>query len=745
MPVQPIRVSCTLAAIAALVGAAFPLSAQEGAHNHSSYRIPAVQVERGPDVDGVLDDEVWRSAAVISDFVQQEPNEGAAVSERTEVRILYDAETLYLALRAFDSQPDAVTATEMRRDSNRILDEDNFQIILDTFMDSRSAYMFVINPLGAQLDQQVSNEGEGARFGGTTSNINRDWDGVWAVSARRDEQGWVAEIAIPMVTLRFPESSTQSWGMNLMRNIGRKNEQAFWAPIPRSYTITRVSMAGALENLESLNRGRDLRIKPFATSGASRTSTGAITDDDFQGDIGLDVKYGVTAGLNLDLTVNTDFAQAEVDDEQVNLTRFELSYPEKRDFFLENSGQFNVGSATSQNRIVDLFFTRRIGLRGRDTIVPILGGARLTGKIGRNDISIMDVQTEESLGISGENFLVARYSRNFLSRSRVGGLVINREQTDSTHFNRTYAIDFSLAPLTALSAVGFIGRTQTYDVPSENYHDLGGYLNVTWLDRNWRIFGEYAAFGDDFNPEVGFLPRTGIRTTKIHFEGTPRPKILGIRDMAPMWNVTYTTDHLNRLLSMRLHHMVGTRFNSGANLTVWYNDNYERLVRPFAFNGVTVPVGEYRFGEWRVMYSSNPSRRFTYNAAYSPQEFYDGDRREMSGSLGLRWNDRLSSEVSYTRNEVDLAAGSFDLNLAAVRVDFAVSPTMSLRAVSQYTSTQITSNSPYQFGTSVRYRWTYRPGSDIYLVYDDLRRDPTGLPPYKERRLILKATHLLSR
>jgi hypothetical protein len=740
------RVWCSLAALAAIAGAALPLSAQEGPHSHSNYLIPAVQVAEGPIVDGVLDDAVWASAAVIDDFVQQEPDEGAAATERTEVRILYDLQTLYLGVRAYDSSPADVTATEMRRDSNRILDEDNFQIILDTFMDSRSAYMFVTTPLGAQLDQQVSNEGEGSRGGGASSNVNKDWDGVWSVSARRDDQGWIAEIAIPMVTLRFPESSTQSWGINLMRNIGRKNEQAFWAPIPRAYGITRVSMAGTLDQLQSLNRGSDLRIKPFVTSGATRVSESGLTDNDFQGDVGLDVKYGVTAGLNLDVTVNTDFAQAEVDDEQVNLTRFQLFYPEKRDFFLENAGQFNVGSATSQNRIVDLFFTRRIGLFGRDSNVPIIAGARLSGKVGRNDIAILDVQTESAFGVSGENFLVSRYSRNFLSRSRAGALFINRVETEGGRYNRTYAVDFALAPHPAISAVGFVAKTQTEGLTGG---DMGGYANVMWLDQDWRIFGEYADFQDDFNPEVGYLPRNGIRTSKIHIENTPRPGILGIRDMSPMWNVTYTTDQQNRLVSRRLHHMVGTRFNNGANLTVWYNAYFERLDTPFSFNGVPVAAGDYWFGEWYVTFSSNPARRMYYRLSYSPQEFYDGTRTDYSGSLGARLNDQLSTEASYSRNEVDLTAGEFNLDLASLRIDFALSPTMTLRAITQYNASRDQSPTGFdpnwRFGTSARFRYTYRPGSDIYLVYDDLRRDAQGTPLYKERRLILKFTHLLSR
>ena len=383
------------------------------------YRVPAVRVDEAPLLDGVMDDAVWRMARVIDEFVQQEPAEGSPATERTEVSVLYDSENLYLGMRAFDSQPDAIIATEMRRDSNRILDEDNFQIILDTFNDSRSAYMFVTSPLGAKLHQQISNEGgdSGRGRGRGGGDVNRDWDGVWHVSVKRTDEGWTAEIAIPMVTLRFPAAERQEWGINFMRNIRRKNEQVFWAPIPKAYDLARVSLAGSLTDLRSLNRGLDLRLKPFVAGGGLRTLAEGTSRE---GDIGLDVKYGVTAALNLDLTINTDFAQAEVDDERVNLTRFPLFFPEKRDFFLENAGQFIVGATASNRQLADLFFSRRIGLSDSGDHIPILGGARLTGKIGQNSISMMDVQTDEAFGEPGVNFYVARYSRDILTRSRIG-------------------------------------------------------------------------------------------------------------------------------------------------------------------------------------------------------------------------------------------------------------------------------------------------------------------------------------
>ncbi len=732
--------------------------------NRDDYRLRAVPTATPPVIDGIFDEQEWGRGALVDALIQQEPNEGAPATEDTEIYVLYDAETLYIGVRAWDSGE--VVATEMRRDSDRILDEDNFQIILDTFKDSRSGYMFVTNPLGAKLDQQVFNEGEGATrgFGFATSNINRDWDGVWHVEAAVLDDGWVAEIAIPMVTLRFPATPEQSWGLNLMRNIGRINEQSFWAPITKEFTIHRVSMAGSLDGMESLNRGLDLRVTPFVTGGGQSVLEQSVEQNDFDGDFGLDMKYGVTAGLNLDVTINTDFAQAEVDDEQVNLTRFPLFFPEKRDFFLENSGQFQVTTATAFNRYADLFFSRRIGLSPSGAGIPIIGGARLTGKVGRNDIAIMDVQTDEALGRTGENYLVAKYSRNFWDRSRIGALFINKASSnylgsvEDEHYNRTYALDALVTPHANFTVQGFLSKTETpgivipVDDPATawredvGYGEMGGYVNATWLDTKWRIYGEYADFDHDFNPEVGFLPRAGIRTTKLHLERNPRPNFWGIRVLSPMVNWIYTTDQAGFRLGDRWHYMLGVRFDNGAFLNLWYNDHFDRVQRDFSLGGVVIPAGDYDFGEFRMSFDSNPSRRVYYGGMFAPQQFYGGDRWDLQGKVGARITDRLSTEASYTRNDVDLPGGAFAVDLAALRIDLGISPTMSLRSVTQYNSQRD------QFGTSARFRWTYRPGSDLYIVYDELQRDPTAPinDPladlyFRDRSLIIKATFLVTR
>jgi hypothetical protein len=722
-----------VAALAVPTGAA---EAQQGRQR----QIEAMRVDQGPVVDGVLDDAVWQDAPVIREFIQQEPNEGAPATERTEVRVLYDGVRLFLGVHAFDSSPGGVIATEMRRDASRILEEDNFQVIIDTFMDSRTAYRFVVSPQGAQLDEQIFDEG-GRDRRGSTSAVNRDWDGVWSVATSRTADGWTAEIEIPVVTMRFPDRDPQSWGINFMRNISRKNEQAFWAPIPKQFDITRVSLAGTLVGLTSLDRGRDIRIKPYVSGGGRRQLLRGVQDNSVARDAGVDVKYGIMPGVNLDVTILTDFAQAEVDNEQVNLTRFALLYPEKREFFLENAGQFVVGTTNSQGQIADLFFSRRIGISDSRAQVPILGGARLTGKVGRHNLAMMNIQTDEMGAQPGENFMVARYSQDLFERSQVGALFINKRANSGGHFNRTYAADMTVSPTAAITIDGFLAATSSPGVTDQQY---AGHIRAGWLDRTWRIYTEYTDLGNNFNPEVGFVPRVGIQRSKLHFEMNPRPGRYGIRMMEPMWNVEYYTDQTGRLVSRQYHYMVRTLFDAGSSINVMYNRYFERLDRPFRVtSSISIAPGDYEFTDLILSYSSNPTRRFFYGINYGPQTFYDGDRTNSSVRAGVRVNEQFSTSARLSRNDVNLPGGSFTADIGSLQFDFSPTPQVSLRSISQFNS--LTD----QWSTSGRLRYMYRPGSDIFIVYDEVRRDdalPTSpfLEQYRDRQLIVKMTYLLS-
>jgi hypothetical protein len=746
-PAIRLPVEATRAARGALFAAAgslliLLLVAGPAVAQQTTRAIQATRVDAPPKVDGALDDDAWRGAQLVTEFVQQEPDEGQGSTERTIVRVVTDGVRLYLAFEVHQADPTSIIATEMRRDSERILQEDNIQVVLDTFRDSRSAYMFVTNPLGAKLDQQVFEEGDGGRRG-ASSNINRDWDPVWDVAAIRTTYGWSAEIAIPYSTLRFPDGSDRIWGINFMRNIAFRNEQAFWSPVPKGFEITRVSHAGQLAGLGQLSRGRDVRIKPFVIGSGRQVLANEATTDRYKGDAGLDVRLGVTAGLNLELTYNTDFAQAEIDDERVNLTRFALYYPEKRDFFLENAGQFNVGAMTSQTRTADLFFSRRIGLSSTGASVPIIGGARLTGKVGSNNVAVLNVQTDEAFGAPGENFLVARYSRDVFGRSKIGALAINRQAMEGGGYNRTLATDLTLALGSSYTVNGFLARTLSPGVEDGEY---GGYLRIGKFDRTWNVYAEYTDLQDNFNPEVGFVPQVGIRTTKVHLERTPRPGRFGIRLMEPMFNVSYTTDQNNALLTRRYHYMLGTRMENGSYFIVWYNQTYERLDRDFSIRpGIRVPAGRYNFGDWRFSGSTNPARRFYASAAYMPQTFWDGERTDYDARLGVRANSKLSAEAQYSRNEVRLpdraAPGDreFTADIGSMRLDYAISPVMTLRGLTQYN--WLTE----QWSTSARFHYIFRPGSDFYVVYNELQRDPRGLSEFRDRHLILKMSYLLAR
>ncbi|MEQ1911295.1 MAG: DUF5916 domain-containing protein [Vicinamibacterales bacterium] len=724
---------------------AAPAPARPGAPPTQSSRerasVDAVRVSQAPRVDGVLDEAVWREAKVIDTFLQQEPNEGQPASDRTEVRVLYDQGHLYVGVHAFSSLPPA--ATEMRRDADRLFDEDYFQMILDTFHDSRNGYMFLTTPLGAKLEQQIFDEGEGGGRG-TTSNVNRNWDGVWDAAAHVVDDGWTAEIAIPFSTVRFVPSADQVWGINFERHIRRKNETVLWSPIPKAYSLTRVSLAGELRGLNGISRGLDLRLKPFFVGGGhdlqSSPTTGSTTGIH---DLGLDARYGVTAGLNLDVTYNTDFAQVEVDEQQVNLTRFGLFYPEKRDFFLENSNFFTMGTGgafTSAQVQTDLFFSRRIGLSDAGTPIPILGGARLAGKSGSNSIGMLDIQTDSAFGKPGDNFFVSRYSRDVLKRSRIGALFVNKDTVGgSSHFNRTLGADANINVSPNVQVNSYIAKT---DTPGRDGKDLAYFGRLAYRDPRWNLWLNYLDVQENFNAEAGFVQRTGVRTWKGYFGPTPRPKRGQVKIFEPMYVFTNITDQQNRLVGRTHHLMLGTTLRNDSFINVIYQRVLDVLDQPFRIRpNVTIPAGQYWMNELNMTYNSSPGKRVYQRLTVSPNQFYDGHRLQMTAAAGLRASSRFSTELQYNRNDVSLPWGDFLVNLTTLRFDYTFSPRMTVRSLTQHNS------STREISNNIRFNFIYKPGSDIYIVYNDVAQ--TGLPAdvfaKKDRQLVVKMTYLMQR
>ena len=702
----------------------------------------AIATSEAPKIDGVLDDAAWSAAEPIDRFVQQEPNEGQPASDRTEVRILFDRGHLYIGVRAFASAP--VTATEMRRDADRLFDEDNFQVILDTFHDSRNGYMFVTTPLGAKLEQQIFDEGESVGRGGTTSNINRNWDGVWHAAARIVEDGWTAELDIPFSTVRFVPRDDQVWGINFQRHIRRRNETVLWSPLPKAFALTRVSLAGELQGLSGISRGLDLRLKPYLLGGAhySRVTADGGDTDPIR-DIGLDARYGLTSGLNLDVTVNTDFAQVEVDEQQVNLTRYSLFYPEKRDFFLENSNFFTMGTGgvfSSTQVQTDLFFSRRIGLSDTGTPIPIQAGVRVAGKSGRNNIGVLDIQTDDFFTKPGDNFFVGRYSRDIFRRSRVGAIFVNKDTVNgSTRYNRTMGVDANLAPNANLQIQGFLAKTETPELAGK---DMAWFGRVAYRDPNWNLYLNYLDIQDNFNAEAGFVQRTGIRTTKAHFGPTPRPTSGNVKLYEPMYVLTYTTDQSNRLIYRQHHAMLGTTLRDDTFINVFYQNTQDVLDVPFRIRpDVTIPAGAYQMHEWYFMLNSSPGKRIYERLSIIPMQFYDGTRLNVSATAGVRATSQFSAEVQYNRNDVKMPWGDFVVDLSSVRLDYTFSPRMTIRSLTQYNT------STHEISNNIRFNFIYRPGSDLYVVYND--QSQTGLPAdifgRKDRQLVVKATYLLQR
>jgi hypothetical protein len=721
---------------------AFPLVAQppgpppgERAPLPPRPSLAALPIREPIQMDGHLEEEAWKQAEMASDFVQREPVPGLPATEPTFVQVAYTSSTLYIAVRAHAAEAEKIVAEEMQRDAFLFRD-DSVILMFDTFNDDRNAYWFETNANGARTDALLTDEGR---------DFNTQWDAIWDVAARRTPEGWVAEIAIPFTTLRFdPEKDT--WGFNVRRLIRYKNEEAFWASIPLEANLFRVSMAGNLTGLQGIEPGLNLRLKPFGVGTATEANTpaGRFSDDDLEA--GLDVKWGLTRTMTLDLTYNTDFAEVEVDDQIVNLSRFSVFFPEKREFFLENSGIFEFGFNPPGTPFLKPFFSRQIGIGPFGLVVPIDWGARLTGRQGPWSVGLLDVQTDslEFLAPSGPgtlpeaNWGVVRVKRNIGQRSTLGVIATNREG-EGGDFNRVYGLDANLNLTRRFNLSGFF--TQSDDPGFQGGEDWAAGARAAWQGPilGWGV--DVMQIGDDYNPEAGFLLRSGVRRYVPSFSYLPRPQgsravrnyIFGVRSDV----VTDLDDDLKTLeISANLF---GIRFNTEDQF-VLFGDYTEDEV-PFNFQiapGVVIPAGTYEFGEGGVSFATNNSRPLSVNGLIVAGEFYGGDRVTSQATLGWRASRHLRTDTTWVRNDVDLPGGEFTTNVIRQRIGVSITPNLSTNTFLQYNDLSET------VSLNLRFNWIYRPGADIFLVFNQNWNAPSFSDlSDRDRAVILKATYLL--
>ncbi len=673
------------------------------------------------EVDGRLDETSWSEADVAADFRQQEPNEGAPASEKTEVRLLFDDKNLYVGIYAFDSDPARINSRELVRDAN-FDNDDKVEVLLDTYHDHRNAYRFAVNPLGTQQDALITDEGR---------DLNLSWDAPWISAGRIDHTGWVAEIAIPLTTLRFTEGAS-TWGLNFARIVRRKNEENLWTSWQRSFGLERVSQAGELTGVEYIKRRRLLEIKPYATGGwREGVPLGRPGfDSGVQAKAGLEVaKIGITPSLTAEFTGNPDFGQAEVDAQIVNLTRFSVFFPEKRDFFLENAGIFLFGRGGANQ----LFFTRRIGLTDDGAPVPIDYGAKITGKVGPYNVGFFQVQTRE-LGdrtsefvVPRQQFTIARVKRDILERSYIGAMFVNRQGATSatgTSYNRAAGVDaeFNLTRHYQLKA--FLMGTATPGVRSSF---LSGRIDSRFENDLWEFITVYEDIGSNFNPEVGFVARKAIRQYYGQLAYKPRPRFLPfVRQMEFDAQLEYFSDRRNNLVSRRIEFSWETEFKNSSELSFRPVEQLtDVLTEPFEIRrGIVIPPGTYHFNRSRTSYNSDTSKKLVLTGEYEWGHFYGGKRDEITAGATFRPNAHLLFDFTNSFNSVRLPQGEFTTNLFAGRVNYNFSRKLLTSALMQLNSAaRLTA-------INIRFRYIYRPNSDLFIIYNQTTGAGLERPSY---------------
>jgi hypothetical protein len=705
----------------------------------------AVRVEGKIVVDGILDEPEWELAEPATNFIQKLPATGETASELTEVRLLYDEDNLYVGVYCFDSAgPSGIVVNDISKDFDT-RNSDGFQIVIDTYNDNRNGFLFATNPAAGRFDMQV---------GGDGNRSNRNWDGIWDVRTKVTEDGWQVEMVIPFKTLRFRNKEEQVWGVNYERRVRRKFEDSHWSALPPQFRTSRVSLAGTLNGIEGVQQGRNAYFKPYVKIPFLRRED---DDWDLQPAIGLEVfKWAVTPQLTFDATLNTDFSQVEADDVRVNLTRFSLFFPEKRDFFLENAdifawGRSERGPGGGRSDLLP-FHSRRIGLTEDREIVPILGGGRLTGRAGAYTLGFLSMQTgeygedppedsldprtdtddeEEDEYTPSTNFTVARIRRDILRQSDFGGIFVNKQEVDGS-YNRTYGFDANFNFFRYLDIGSYILNTDTPDLEGEN---LAGNAQANWDDGFFELQAGHLRIGDNFNPEVGFVRREGIHKTRGEFGITPRPRerIRWIREFNPQIRLDYITNTENVLETRQIDGSFSIEFSESSRFRISRESNFERLEEDDDIHDIVIPAGDYWFDETQVSFRSNPSKILSFDVEYGTGGFWDGDRDSYELEINFQPSYKFGASIGWEHNDVALQGGSFRTDVVSSRLIYSMSNNMWFNALIQYDGDE------REVISNLRFNWMFKPLSDLYVVYNERRTSDAVL----ERAIILKLTYVL--
>jgi hypothetical protein len=724
-----------------------PAVVTRDAEGHAAVR--AVRVLQPLRIDGALDEGLYRDVAPISGFLQMEPQAGLPATERTEVWIAFDDDHVYVSFRNWDTAMESLVATEMRRDStNTWQGNDIVSFIFDTFYDRRNSIAFTVNPLGGRSDGQLVNERQ----------YSFDWNPVWSVKAGRFDGGWTVEAAIPFKSIRYRPGATQVWGFNAMRVKRAKNEISTVTLVPPArgqQGFQQASFAALLTGMEAPAGGRSIDLKPYVTSNVTSDPVARPLDPTFvKGAFGFDAKYAITQNLTADFTYNTDFAQVEADEQQVNLTRFSLFFPEKREFFLENQGTFAFGgvavnslSGGGSGDAPILFYSRRIGLNANHQI-PLDAGGRVTGRIGRYTLGVLNIQTgdEPRSATPSTNFTVVRLKRDVLRRSSVGLLMTNRSvSATGGRPAGAYGLDGSFNFFENLQINTYWARTDTAagsgapPAPGRSADNTSYRAQLDYQGDRYAVQLEHLAIGDDFNPEMGYVRRDDIVRDLAQFRFSPRPRRQSpIRKYVYQGSFDYIADGGGRLESRDRDAEFALEFQNADRLSVKYTNTFEYLPESSYIGQALLPIGAYRFDTVRLQYNMGQQRTLSANVSAEFGTFYNGRKVTLNAQRGrISVSNQLSFEPVYSINRVTLVEGDFTQHLAGTRITFTTTPLMFLSALVQYNSTI------NAVSTNARFRWEYQPGSELFVVYNEERNTlMRSFPGLSNRALIVKLNRL---